>query len=333
MFNSFYVSQQGDDLMPTETAPKTFDQAYEEAKTSVEKPEPAPVETVEKPSEGDTKEGETPKAEETKPVESQPEETTEESELLTKEEVSKLSESDKASYKKMQKAFTQKTQKLSEERKALEQNQRLIDAFEADPVGTLKALAPKFGLKFAEEEAKKEVQQQAVDTVAEQMKDQLRQLLGAENEALADGLANIFENGIKAAIPKVVEREVAPIKQAQEQAQFEAVKASTESDLKAFSTRHPDWKTHEKTMLEISKTIIPAPGSDTAKWLDTLYYLATKDQTAAQQTAAVVKRINEAASKAEPPDTAVNTTRVTPAAPKKPTFEEAFKAAKSGVAW
>lgn len=320
-------------MPPEETANPTIDQAFEAAEQSLAQ-EPT-EKTVEQPAEGDTKAGEKTQTAEQPPVETPPVETTETDELLTKDEVAKLSPEGQANYKKMQKAYTQKTQTLAAERKKLENWQNVIDAFEADPVGTLRKIAPQYGLQFAEAAAKEaeETTQDPNAEVTAQMQTELRELLGPEQEALADGLTKIFDRALRSATQSAVKAEVEPLKQRDQERALEEITTTTETEMKAFGDKHKDWKQHEPKMLEIGKKLLPAEGMTTADYLETLYYLATKDQSEAEQVNKVVERINKAASSAEPQESAVNTTRVTPARPKRPTLEEAFEAAEKGIAW
>ena len=319
--------------MPAETAQEkpTFDQAAESARASIAEADKA----VAAPDKGETKTDVETKSEEQPTVETPKEEATEtQDELLTKEEVSKLSASDAATYRKMQKAYTQKTQKLAEDRKKLESRQQIIDAFDADPKGTISRLAQQHGLKLAEEppvEAKPEPT--VVSKATSKMEEKLVALLGEDNKDLASGLAKIFEEGALDVAKSAVNAEVKPIKDHQEAALAEAAKTSTESDLKAMDIRHPDWKQHEPKMLEIGRKWTPSAEITSEEYLDTLYALATRDLTETEQTRKVVERINKSVARAEPPDAAVNTNNVTPARPKHPTLDEAFEAAKRGVVW
>lgn len=323
--------------MPVETAEKpTFDQAFEAAETSIEKPS---KETVEKPAKGDTEAGKENAKVEQPPVETPPAETTDTEELLSKDEVAKLSSSDQANYKKMQKAYTQKTQALASERKKIENWKEVIEAFEADPAGTLRQLAPRYGLSIAEAQAaaaKEETKQDPVAAITTQLNTELRELLATPEltpEQTADGITKAVSTAMLAATQQAVRSEVEPLKQRDQARQLEEIATSTQTELEAFGKLHPDWKTHEPKMVELGKKISPSGDLSVNQYLDMLYRLATLDQSEAAQVNKVVERINKAAASAEPSESAVNTSRVTPARPKRPTIEEAFEAAEKGVSW
>jgi|GEM_PF-5215091 len=321
----------------TETAhaKATFEQAYDSAKAELDKPA-----EVSKP-EGETKSEETTKQPEQTTGETPAKEAPETEELLSTDEVANLTPEQQATYKKMQKAYTQKTQKLAAERKAhavelerLKSWEPIIESFETSPEETIKRAAKQYGIKLVDEAGAKPVQQSAVDTAVTAMRDRLRQLHGPEHEAYADELANTFQAALEAVAKEVVSREVQPLKAQQEAALQQAAMESTENDLSAMDKRHPGWRDHEQKMLDISRKWQPAEGANitAAEYLDMLYGLATRDQTRAADTQEVIERINKSARASEP-ETAVNAQIVTPARPKRPTMEEAFDAAKRGVAW
>jgi hypothetical protein len=315
----------------TETATKpTFQQAAAAATATLAAEDKAP----ETPAEGETK-VEEPKPEEKPKAETPPKETADEPELLSKEEVAKLTPEQQANYKKMQKVYTQKTQKLAAERKKLEQWNDVIEAYEQDPKAVLRTLAKQNDLKLAEEAATEQKTSAVAAEKADGMQVKLRTLLGEENQALADGLAQIFREELQAASKQVVASELEPIKNRQQALEMEAVQKSTVADLEGLTSRHPDWKEYEPKMMEIANKWTPAANAnmDTAEYLDTLYRLASLDADEATQTKKVIDRLNKSAKAAEPAKEAVNSQITTPARPKKPTIQEAYDAAKKGIVW
>jgi hypothetical protein len=322
-------------LESAETVTKpTFDQAAESAMATLKAD--APKETVETASD-DTKTETTETTEQTQ-SETPPEAPDNPDELLTKEEVATLDEAGKANYKKMQKAFTAKTQKLAAERKEVERlkaYKEFIDKYESDPKATLTELARQQGILPPETAKQEPAKAAAVEQAGEDMQAKLRTLLGEGNEPLADGLAQIFKEGLE----KTIDKNLQPIKEQQQAAVREAVASSTEADLKAFEQKHADFKEHEQAMFEISKKFVPNPSSpmEVDEYLEMLYKMATvdavKSATETDQTKKVIARINKAAASSESKDAAVSESKVTPAKPKRPTIEEAFEAAKKGVAW
>lgn len=314
----------------TETALPTFQEAYEKAKEEHSRPS---EEVTAPETEGET---ETAKPVETEQpqAEDQSTEAAEDTEsLLTKEEEAALKGEAAKQYKQMQRAFTQKTQKLSEERKKIEQWQTFIDSFQANPQETLKRLAGSYGLQVAEPEQQR--MNTTVQEVADESVQQLREALGPEGTVLADRLAPVFENLARRIAQTVVKTEVDPIKEAQQRATAEAMAAEAESELEAFGKRHADWKEYESKIVELGKKFQPAQNSemDTSEYLDMLYFLATKDRTDAATTKSVVDRLNKSVRAAAQETAGVSQKVVTPAAPKKPSFQEAWQAAKRGERW
>lgn len=314
--------------MPEETALKSFDQAASSAAESLK------TETVDTSAQGETNAAPTQTSEQ--PTAETPTVEAAEDGLLTQEEVFKLSESDREVYRRMQKAYTQKTQKIAEERKRLEQINQAFEAFQADPQGVLRQWAKHYGVRLAEENETATTQQGQANQIqafnaTESIRQKMRALLpGEENLGLADGMAQIFGDELERALNQHID----PIRKQQEAVMMEAAKASTEADFEALSSRHPDWKQHEAKMVELGKQWTPAPGIPVDKYLDTLYRLATLDENDAARTNRVLERISNAVSSAEPtPNAAVNARTVTPARPQKATLEDAFRAAKQGIAW
>src|SRR3990172_11642241 len=130
--------------MPAETAPNpTCDQAADAAMATLSQTAAVDAEPT-----GDTDKAPEPTQEQT-PTETPVKETVESDELISAEEVATLDDAGKANYKKMQKAFTEKTQKLAAQRKeaeAYKPYQELIKAYQTDPTGTIQKLASQHGL-------------------------------------------------------------------------------------------------------------------------------------------------------------------------------------------
>jgi hypothetical protein len=307
--------------MPEETAPNpTFDQAAEAARATL-----ANTPAVEVETKGETESGADTQQEQTQ-AETPVKESANEDGLLSPEDEATLDDAGKATYKKMQKAYTQKTQKLASELKEVEEIKAykdIIKSFQADPKGTIQRLATEQGLTLAEA-AKQET---AKVEVSADMKTKLRSLLGEGNEELADGLANVFADELG--------QRVKPIEERQTEALRKAATEAADSDLKAFEKAHPDFKKYEPEMRELSMKLQPAAGAqmDVGEYLETLYKIASLKDTETSQTKKVLDRINKAAASSEPQGEAVPTSKVTPAAPKRPTIEQAFEAAKRGERW
>ena len=314
----------------TETALPTFQQAYASAKEEVES-KPAETEDTEAREAGETETATEPETEQKEEADQSPE--TSEETLLPQEEVGKLKGEALKQYKAMQKAYTQKTQKLAQERKALEEYQGLIDQFKTNPTETISKLAQYYGLRV--EEPEKARVEQTTKTAVDESVQELRQALGPEGEILADRLASALENMARPVAQNLVKNEVEPIKQQQEQMTAEALAAEAQADLEAFSTKRPDWKEYESKMVEIGQRFQPAVGSNmtSEEYMETLYILATKDKSDAKTTSEVVSRLNKAVKSASQATAEVKANNVSPTAPKKPSFQEAWQAAKRGEKW
>ena len=99
--------------------------------------------------------------------------------LLSKEDRDKLDEKGKEAYKKIMKAYTQKTQELSRERKEFEKNRDIFDKYknvleslEDDPKETLIQLNKMYDIKVADQETKPDAAE--VNKQADRMEEQLK---------------------------------------------------------------------------------------------------------------------------------------------------------------
>lgn len=246
-----------------------------------------------------------PPAEQSAQVPDQPVASTED-QLLSEEELGKYTDP-KEAYKAMQKAFTQKTQKLSEARK-------LSEAYQRDPIGFAKAVARHHGLSL--------VEPQAAPPEADVLAQALAPHIGQDQAA-----------AVKQYISQAIERTVQPL-------YAKAALSESQAVLENFKAKHPDFEQVEPQMAQLGQEFfggsIPA-SLDQNKVLDALYKLATYDRKSAAQTKAVVDRINNAVASAEPQTQGVAPSRVAPSAPayKTPSegFEAAIAAAKRGEAW
>lgn len=274
--------------MAEETATVAADQASEAI--------PAPA--------GDTQAA-APPAEQTAQAPDQPVASAED-QLLSEEELGKYQDP-KEQVKALQKAFTQKTQKLAEKRK-------LADAYERDPIGFAKAVAKHHGLSL--------VEPQAAPPEARVLAQALAPVIGAEQA-----------DAIEKYMAQAIERTVQPL-------YAKAALSESQAVLENFKSKHPDFESVEPQMAQLGQEFfggqIPA-SLDQNKVLDALYKLATYDRKSAAQTKAVVDRINNAVASAEPQTQGVAPNRVAPSAPAYKNasegFEAAIAAAKRGEAW
>lgn len=318
------------------TLDASFDKAFDEAAAAQSK------ETTDQGKPEPTKKAEAAGTATEKPVEeketelAQPPEGSEE--LLSQEEYDKLRDKPEELRKALNKAFTQKTQALAEQRKALEPYQALVESLQEDPQATVRALAEKLGIQLAEVETKTEAKEAASELLAD-----LKQSLGPDLEFLADRLAPALERITLKLAGQAVSKEIEPLKQQTEAMQQQAVAEQIDANLELFTKKHPDWKKHEAKMTEIGSRLHPAPDPTTGKpptwmeYMEDLYYLATKDVREGDIAKKIVERMKESAEKSETSEGGVAGSRVTKAAPKGKTFNEAFdqswKDAQAGIVY
>jgi len=301
--------------MPEETAPVTLDQAFEAAVT-----EHKPAEEVKEETAGETESGEETEqgAEETEKVADQLTETTEET-LLSKEEADKLSPESKTAYKAMQKAFTQKTQKLAEERKGIEKYQQLIDSFEADPKATIKKLAEQSGLTLVEAAQAAKEAENGEDPILTEVK----KSLGPDLEFLAERVAPMFQKLYK---------DIAEVKSDTEAQKARIAQVQAEDAAAAMTKEHPDWMKHAAQMNALSKKLQPA-GMDQLDYLKVLYKLVAPEKTPADQAKKIIAKLQKSAESSESNNAGVSDNNVQVSPGKLPSIDEAYAAAQKGVRW
>ena len=321
-----------------------FDKAFDEAskeQSSEETKDQATTETPGKEAEAATGEAASP-AEEKDTELAQPPEGSDE--LLPSGEWEKLKDPD-AKLKALNKAWTQKTQKLAEDRKQFTEQQEALEPFtdlvkglQENPLETVKALANHFKIQLGEAESKAEVKEAANELLAD-----LKQSLGPDLEFLADKLAPVFERTVAKLASQAITKEVGPLKKQAQAMQEETVRQQIDANLGAFTKKYPDWKKHEAKMTEIGVRLQPAADPKTGKpptWMDymeDLYYLATKDGREGDIAKQTVERMKKAAEKTETTEGGVSQNRVTKSAPKEGTwsdkFNQAFEDAKAGIVY
>ena len=237
-----------------------------------------------------------------------PQEASAEEQLLSQEELSKYPDP-QSQIKAMQKAFTQKTQKLAPYR-------RLIESLEKDPQATVKALAAQLKLQVQEPQA----------TSTPEVDETVQYIESTFGKQAAEAFRRLAE--------KTIESKVAPLQEFQQRLTVEAAAKQSQATLEALTAKHPDWKNYEGKMVELGGRLQPN-GMSESDYLETLYYLATKDRSEADKTAKVVERINKSAASAESPTTGVAPSRVAPTMPAGLSFSEqlryAAKAAEQGI--
>lgn len=247
--------------MPDDTAPSGDDQDLESIAPPAGDTESAPKQGKEQP-----------------PAETPPPEAAEETEeLLSSEERQRIVTTPelKKAYKELQKAFTQKRQRDSDQI-------RQMQAALADPL-IVSQLAQRVGLRLAEGPA----------ATTQQVKDEayttLEEAFGAE---WATKLIPAFE--------KLVAKAIEPLRRSQDSALGEIALGQTTAALEALSERHPDWPSIEEEMTELSQRLQPS-GIDEDEYVELLYnqVMLSKGSFEADTTKRVLTRVNASAAASE----------------------------------
>lgn len=244
-------------------------------------------------------------------------------ELLSQEEFDALKEDPAAFRKAMNRAATRKFQEISTQRKALEPYTEFIQALNEDPRAAITAVAQRLGLeiKGAEQKTAEQIAKQAGDEITTQVK----QALGPEYEDLAERLIP----AIKAVAQNVASEIAKPLVQQQEDIIRDSAMRESKAAIEVFAKANPGWQKHEAAMLALSKKLPPGEGMTEGEYLNTLYYLVTRDAQEGDAAKKIASRISANAATAETRRQPVPAARV--GTPSKPlSFQEAYQMAKRG---
>lgn len=316
-------------------APTSIQQAFAEAKTEhstpVERAEP--VEASPEPvaaSTPDESAAASPDAVAAESVDSS-------SDLVSDAELSALQSThadDPAALAKALKGkYTQKTQALAAERKAIAdvaQHAEFLRAYKADPEATLRAEAQKLGLQIGAPVAETKAVEQA-HSMADATLAQFKSALGPDLDFLADSLAPAVMKMAEQIAQQTVESSVAPLKQAQSTLVEKAAAEHTTAVMQAFEAEHPDWQQHEAAMFALSQRLQPN-GMAEGEYLKTLYKLATADIRTAEAVKAATERMTKAAKTAEPRTDGTPEARVDSSSRKVSSIREAWNDSKTELA-
>lgn len=223
----------------------------------------------------------------------------------------------------LQKFLTQKTQKISEQRKVLE-------AFEQDPVGFANEVIRLSGAASATPAPGTPAAAAATPAVTDtNAADILASALGEEYAFLAPALAPALSKLVDSAIAS----RVAPLETAAQAQQAQAQLSEVSAGIAKFRAEHPDFDEHFPAMAELSKTLKPN-GMDHGEYLGHLHTLASAKQSEASKVRKAIDAIQRAASASDTPSTSVPAARVAPVAPVtgnlKRDIASAFEMAKRG---
>ena len=233
--------------------------------------------------------------------------------------------------KAFNRAWTQKTQRLATERKALAPLKALKDALDADGPGALRQLAEQYGLEIRD--PKDTTAAAASVDLTKTITDLVKGSLGPEYEDLADRLAPAILEAAKAVVADTTK----PLQTRQEELVRESALRESTAVLDAFGKTHPDWKQHEPRMLDLSKGLQPGvdaqgkPTMSEAQYLDHLYTLATKDRAVGEATKKVITRMQKSADAASKDAGGVTADKVAERPTGPISFDEAARLARQGI--
>lgn len=316
--------------------PVTIQQAFESAKAQhsaaaerAQGTEASPAST-ETGTQADESTAQTPPADSATP----------ETDLISDAELTALREKHKdnpdALAKELKAVFTKKTQALAVERKQVERlsgYSDFIDAIEAggdSAADAIRQAAEHFGLQIA---PKLTAAQTTAATATDTLLESFKAKLGPDLAFLADSLAPAVKAVVEDAVKTAVGEATKPIQEATSTLIDRATQEQTDTLLKGFSERYPDWKTHEPAMLKIAESFQPGPKTTPDAYLESLYFLATKDARIDAEVKKVVAKMTTGAATAETRTSTVSGDRVTTAPPAGASFKDAFAAAKQGKRW
>lgn len=327
-----------------------LDQLLAAAITEHSPKEPAPP-AAESAETDDTKTGE---EQEGKPAEApgpEPAETDGAKDtLLSEDEAKEIEKDPKAAelYKRLNRAYTQKTQALSAlkketlaEKQAAEKLRgyaEFIEAFESDPKTILRRLGVQYGLIDSEpkkEPASKEEFPKSPPPPKGLSKDEIasrfKKAFGEEYEDFSVVLGDVLHELLGQQQKPEPPPDLGKITSRLDSLEAEKTMARVHQDIDALTVRHKDWKAHEPAMLEVMRKIGNAPGLNAEEYLDLVYDLATKNQQKAATTKTVIEKIKRSAAANEPPSrTGVNPTLVKVASDKAISLDDAIEMALRG---
>lgn len=269
--------------------------------------------------------------------------------LISDEEFAKLQTTHKddpaALRKALEKAFTQKTQRLSAKKKSAERLARyepMIDEYEENPTEFARRLAVRAGLLQTEKDTK------PAKTAAEKetelltaIESDIKASLGTELEYLAEPLAPALVKAAKKIADALLEDRVKPLTDTTQELLASRGEELSERVMAEFARQHADWKDHEDEMFALSQRLHPTAEMTELEYLNVLYHIVTRESWEAtkeevierEATGRFKKRVQKmnAAESGEPEHVATPDSQVRRRSPRNLSFQEAAKAAKAGI--
>ena len=225
--------------------------------------------------------------------------------------------------KELNRAATQKFQKLAKSQQILAPYVDLVKALDADPRAAITTLAKQFGIELKGSEKTTEA---ATVTMDQRITEAVRTSLGEEYGDLADRLAP----AIRQVAQMVAEEHTRPAQEQLESVIQDSALREANLAIETFGKAHPDWEQHEEAMAELSKRLPPGEGMKEDEYLEILYSIVTKDRATGEGVKKVINRVAKAAGGAQGRDTSVSGQHVALTPGKPPSFAEAAAAARRG---
>ncbi len=221
----------------------------------------------------------------------------------------------------------------------MQQYADIIDAYEENPEATVRALAKELGITFEAPETKPTAEE--TDTTVDSIVAEFKDALGPELEYLADSLGPAITKVVERLTATTVGKATEPLKKQTETLLSKAAQEQTDTVMKAFGEKHPDWKTHEAAMFELSQRLQPNGTMTELEYLDHLYAIATREtpearaKTIEQQVAegvkAAIAKMTKGAETTETRTDATPERHVRRRATGAISFQEAHELAKQGI--
>jgi hypothetical protein len=199
-------------------------------------------------------------------------------------------------YRSMQRGLTQKTQKLAEFRKEVEERVKIADWIQSEPEKAIRALAAATGLTLAQAEKKLE-EAKVVDDLEKEWGD----TVGPEAAKL---LRPLFEKTAEALIAKTV----APYREQTEALARAAAERGIAASLREFGAsvveRGEEWDEElQGEMAQITQSITPADDATIEDYLATVYDVAIARRSRARTARENLARLKRVKGEAEPTTT------------------------------
>ena len=267
--------------------------------------------------------------------------STSEIELLSQADYDAVSSDPVALRKALNKAATQKFQEVAGLRKTLEPWKPIIDGLSSEnPLNTLEVIGRQLGYRIVPanhlDAPQPVAPAQPQVNVREQIANELKATL---DDYGLGGAAPAFVGAVERLAQQIAESQVKPLQEHTNRLLSNHQQQEASQLMSRFEQRHPDWKSHEAKIVELSKSIRQAtdeygrPLMTDDDYLDQLYYIANREGSVQGEVAKRMQRMQDSARAVEPQTTTVTQDKVSRKAPAGASFRDAVEAAKRGELW